>query len=253
MYSIGELALRAGVTRRTLHFYDRIGLLPAGRDPTNGYRRYTEADALRLQQIMLYRELDVPVAEIRDLLDAPGHSTLRALERHRERLLADHDRLGRLLRTVESTLESLQRGTLMTLPNLFDGFSPEKQEAYAREAAERWDTDLVKASNQRWSNCSEQQRRAIMDEGNAIYRDMAGLTDRAVTDAAVQAVVRRWHRHLQHFYQPTREMLRGLADLYVSDGRFTDNIDRFGDGLAEFMNEAIHCYCDRLEETGDRG
>ncbi|GGX68267.1 MerR family transcriptional regulator [Saccharospirillum salsuginis] len=251
MYSIGKLAVMAGVTRRTLHFYDRIGLLPAGRDPNNGYRRYSGADALRLQQIMLYRELDVPVAEIKDLLDAPNHSTLQALERHRERLLADHDRLGRLLRTVETTLESIQRGTPMTSPSLFDGFSPEKQEAYAQEAAERWDADLVKASNQRWNNLSEQERQAILDEGNAIYRDMADLIECAVTDAAVQAVVQRWHQHLQHFYQPSRDMLRGLADLCVNDGRFTDNIDRFGAGLAEFMNEAIHCYCDRLEAADD--
>jgi len=251
MYSIGQLASMAGVTRRTLHFYDRIGLLPAGRDPNNGYRRYSGADALRLQQIMLYRELDVPVAEIRELLDAPNHSTLRALERHRERLRADHDRLGLLLHTVETTLESIQRGTLMTSPSLFDGFSPENQEAYAREAADRWDSDLVKASNQRWNDLSEHERRVIIDEGDAIYRDMADLMECAVTDAAVQAVVQRWHQHLQHFYQPTRDMLRGLADLYVDDGRFTDNIDRFGDGLGEFMNEAIHCYCDRLDAAED--
>ena len=251
MYSIGELASLAGVTRRTLHFYDRIGLLPAGRDPNNGYRRYTEADALRLQQIMLYRELDVPVAEISDLLDAPNHSTLQALERHRERLRADHDRLGRLLRTVETTLDSIQRGTFMISPSLFDGFSPEKQEAYAREAFERWDADLVKASNQRWKDLSEEERRGIIDEGDAIYRDMAELTECAVTDPSVQAVVQRWHQHLRHFHQPSREMLRGLADLYVNDGRFTDNIDRFGEGLAEFMNEAIHCYCDRLEAVDE--
>lgn len=248
MYTVGELAALAGVTRRTLHYYDRIGLLPAGRDPSNGYRRYSAADALRLQRIMLYREMDVPVADIPRLLDAPDESTLSALERHRQQLRSDHERLGRLLHTVELTMESIQRGGLMNSPSLYDGFTPEKQEAYAEEAAERWDADLVKASQQRWKRYSKEQQQAIMNEGDAVYRDMARLMNKPVTDTEVQAVVERWQRHLHHFYEPSPAMLRGLADLYVGDDRFTQNIDRFGQGLSEFLNEAIHCYCDQMEE-----
>lgn len=248
MYSIGELARMAGVSRRTLQFYDQIGLLPAGRDPNNGYRRYSEADALRLQQIMLYREMDMPVVEIRHLLDAPDFSTLSALRHHRERLKTEHDRLGSLLRTVESTLNCLEEGDPMSSISLFDGFSEARQVEYEREATQQWDADLVKQSNRRWRSYSDRRKKDIVAEGDAIYRELAERMRKPVTDAGVQALVARWHRHLEYFYQPSVTMLRGLGEVYVSDQRFTDNIDRFGTGLSVFLNEAIQYYCDQLTD-----
>lgn len=244
VYLVSELATLAGVSRRTLHHYDNLGLLVARRNTENNYRYYTEEDLLTLQQIMFYRELDFELGEIKQLLEAPHFSVLDSLKNHKDTLLHKAEQLNDLIQTVEHTIAHLERKTPMSKHKLYEGFTEEKQEAYAREAAERWDPKVVAESQKKWKNYSKEKKEAIKAETGANYECLAALMNEPVESEAVQAEIAQWHKNLRNFYEPTPEMLRGLGDLYVQDSRFNENIDRVAEGLSEYMQKAIAYYCD---------
>jgi DNA-binding transcriptional MerR regulator len=247
MYTVRALSRLTGITVRTLHYYDSIGLLKPTRVGENGYRYYGDEALERLQQILFFREMDLGLQAIQDILDAPDFDRAAALLAHRGALQARIGRLTTLVQTIDRTLSHLQEGTPMNNQDLFAGFSDEQQEIYAKEAEERWDPTLVRESNRRWKAMSKDERTAIMAEGSQIYRDLAALMDRDPADPAVQAALARWHQNIRHFYEPTPEILRGMGDLYVQDERFTANIDRVQPGLAAYMQRAIAVYVDGME------
>ncbi len=149
-YTIHQLADLAGVSVRTLHHYDQIGLLKPERRTPGGYRIYQHADLLRLQQILFYRELDVPLAEILDLLDRPDFDPVRALRDHRKKLQEKAARLERLIETIDKTLAQSAKETItMKDEELYKGFAPEQAKRYRREAAQAYGEETVKASEDR--------------------------------------------------------------------------------------------------------
>lgn len=244
VYLVSELATLAGVSRRTLHHYDSLGLLVARRNTENNYRYYTEEDLMKLQQIMFYRELDYELGEIKPLLEAPHFSVLNSLKNHKNTLLQKAGQLQELIQTVDQTINHLERKTPMSTHKLFEGFSEEKQEAYAKEAAERWDSKVVAESQKKWKNYTKDKKEAIKAETGANYERLAALMSEPVESDAVQAEIAIWHENLRNFYEPTPEMLRGLGDLYVQDPRFNETIDRVAVGLSEFLQKSIAYYCD---------
>ncbi|MCB0235981.1 MAG: MerR family transcriptional regulator, partial [Anaerolineae bacterium] len=150
-YGVRELARLAGVSVRTLHHYDQIGLLTPSSRTAAGYRQYGADDLMRLQQILFFKELDVPLGEIRAILDDPEFDQIAALEQHRRLLQLQSERLAQLLKTVDKTIQKLTEDT-MTLTNeeLYEGFSKEQIESYENEARERWgSTDAYKESRKR--------------------------------------------------------------------------------------------------------
>jgi MerR family transcriptional regulator, thiopeptide resistance regulator len=169
MYTVNQLARLAGVTKRTLRYYDQIGLLQPTRVGENGYRYYGEQALLRLQQILLYRELDMPLDEIKRILDQPDFDVSAALEGHRAHLNRRIAHLQQLVETVDHTLGMMKGWEIMEEKKLFAGFSDEEQAAMEKEAMQLYDPDIVKASNQKWKNYSSDEKQKIMDEGNAIY------------------------------------------------------------------------------------
>lgn len=245
-YTVGQLARIAGVSVRTLHHYDAIGLLCPPRDPSNGYRRYDHAALLRLQQILFLRELGLSLDAIRDVLDRPGFDLPAALEQHRQALRERQQRLARLLDTVERTLQHLKGEIEMSSQDLFAGFSEEQQAAYEEEAARRWDEQTVRESNRRWRSYSDEKKRAILDEGRAIYTDLIAAMPEGPAGPRVQDCVRRWHEHLRNFYDPALEGLLGLADLYNEDPQFNATFVKMHPDLAPFMREAVKVYVERL-------
>ena len=246
MYTVRALSRLTGITVRTLHYYDQIGLLKPTTIGENGYRYYGDEALGRLQQILFFREMDLGLQAIQDILDAPDFDRAAALMAHRGALQARIGRLNALVQTIDRTLDHIEEGTPMSNQDLFAGFSDEQQEEYAKEAEQRWDPALVRESNRRWKAMSKDEQKAQVAEGNAIYRDLAALMDRDPADPAVQAVMVRWHQNIRQFYEPTPEILRGLGDLYVQDARFTANIDRVAPGLAAYMQRAIAVYVDGL-------
>lgn len=248
MYTVKQLADLAGVTIRTLHHYDRIGLLKPSSVGGNGYRYYDEPALYRLQQVLFYRELGMPLEEIGRIIARRGFDRLTALRSHRAALESEVKRLRRLIRTIDETTKHLEGKTEMNPKELFAGFSEEEQEKLAAEAEQKWDPQTVRDSNRRWKAYSPEEKSRILEQGSAVYTDLARLMPRGDARPAspaspeVQAVIARWHKHLLNFWSPSDQQLLGLADLYNDDPRFRANYEKIAPGLAEFMRKAVKAY-----------
>jgi DNA-binding transcriptional MerR regulator len=242
VYSVKQLAKLAGVSVRTLHYYDEIGLLKPSSVGGNGYRYYEEEALLKLQQILFYRELELTLDEVKTVVGRPDFDVISALQSHREALQGRVKRLKRLLQTVDKTIDHLKGNETMSAKGLFEGFSEEEQEKYAKEAEQMYDPETVRASKRKWKATPPAQKEKILAEGKAIYTDLAKAMPKGATSAEVQAVVARWHQNMQNFWSPNDEQLLGLADLYNDDPRFKANYDKMHPKLAEFMREAVKVY-----------
>ena len=245
MYTVKQLAKLAGISVRTLHYYDEIGLLKPSSVGGNGYRHYEEESLLKLQQILFYREMELSLDEIKAVVGRPDFDVLTALHSHRKALQGRVERLKRLIQTVDNTIDHLKGNETMNAKGLFEGFSEEEQEKYAREAEQMYDPETVRASNRKWKAYSPAQKEHILAEGKTIYTDLAAAMPKGAESAEVQAVIAHWHRHMQNFWSPNDEQLLGLADLYNDDPRFKANYDRVDPRLAEFMREAVKVYVKR--------
>ena len=250
-YTVSKVARMAGVSVRTLHHYDAIGLLrPLARTPS-GYRLYGRQDLLRLQQILFYRELDMPLEEIRRLLDDPAFEPVAALQEHRRQLRERARRIERLLETIERTIANLMENEMddekVTDAELYAGFTAEQRAQIEEEVAARWDPQIVAESNRRVRNMTRGQWAALKQEGEEVTHGLAGLVDRDPADPAVQALIGRHYAMMNQFYAVTAGMVRGLGQMYVTDERFRANYDQHAPGLADFMQAATAVYADGLE------
>ncbi len=245
-YTVKELADLAGVSRRTLHYYDEIELLKPSAYGENGYRFYGEEALVRLQQILFFRELDFSLKDIRAALDQPGLDLLSILQDHKRALEQQVYRLLGLIDTVDQTLLHLKGEIEMNPKQFFEAFDEEQQKKYEQEALQRWDPELVKSSIRRWKNYSKEEKDRILREGGEIYGDiLANMAEGAHSDV-VQKAIARWHQHLRYFYEPTFEILRGLGQGYASDPAFASRFAEMHPDLPEFLRDAISHYCDSL-------
>ena len=248
-YTVRQVAEMAGVSVRTLHHYDQIGLLkPAGRTSA-GYRLYGETELLRLQQILLFRGLGMPLREIGELIDLPGYSSIAALRRHAERIDRERERLERLQRTIERTIIRMTEDeTVISNEELYEGISPKQAEAWEQEARERWGDMAVDDSWRRIKGMTRERWQSYQEETADIPQRLAELMDRDPADPAVQAQIARHFESMRVFYEPTPDIYRGLGMMYVEDERFTAFYDKTAKGLASFMQKAMDVYADGLEE-----
>ncbi len=246
MYSVKQLSSLAGVTTRTLHYYDEIGLLKPSSYEENGYRRYGEQAVYQLQQILFFKELGFSLEKIKEIVDRPDFDLLRALEQHKKALRARQERLENLVQTVDRTISQLKGHTIMNEKKMFEPFSEEQQKEYEQEAAQRW-PDAYQESARRWKSYTDADKARIGEEGEAVYRDLVAALDQDPGSEVVQKIVARWHKHLRYFYEPTVEVLRGLGHMYLDDPRFAATFARIHPDLAQFHQKAINIYCDRLE------
>lgn len=240
MKTVRETARLSGVSVRTLHYYDSIGLLrPAGTTEA-GYRLYGEEELKRLQQILFFRELGFPLADIRRILSDPGFDSRKALLEHRRLLTMERDRLDGLLRLVDRILKGEQSMSFQE----FDSTAIEAaRREYAGEAKERWgSTEAWRESEKKTASYGPEDWAKIQLEAEEIFRAFAAemKMKKPPEDPAVQALVRRRQDFItKWFYTCTDEILAGLGEMYVADERFRKNIDRYGEGLAEFISRAI--------------
>jgi DNA-binding transcriptional MerR regulator len=242
MFTVKQLAKLAGVTPRTLHHYDDIGLLKPSRVGDNGYRYYGEECVLRLQQILYYRELDIPLEDIKKIMGRRDFDVLGALQSHKDALKKQVTRLNRLINTVDNTINHLKGNTTMSDKAYFEGFSEEEQEKYAAEAEQLYDPETVRESNRKWKTYSAAKKESILAEGNAIYTEMIAAMPKGAASKDVQILVERWRRHMDYFWTPNLDQLLALANGYNDEPRFKSNFDKMHPGLAEFMREAVKVY-----------
>jgi len=242
MFTVKQLSKLAGITPRTLHHYDEIGLLKPSRVGDNGYRYYGEESVLQLQQILFYRELDMPLEDIRKIMGHRDFDVLGALQSHKDALNKQVERLNRLLHTVDNTIDHLKGNHIMSEKALFEGFNEEDQEKYALEAEQMYDAETVRTSNKKWKAYSAAKKEAIMAEGKAIYVDMIAAMPKSAGSREVQAIVERWRKHMDNFWTPNLDQLLSLANGYNDDPRFKANFDKMHPQLAQFMREAVKVY-----------
>jgi DNA-binding transcriptional MerR regulator len=248
-YTVHELAELAGVSVRTLHHYDQIGLLQPDARTAAGYRLYRETELLRLQQILFYKELDFPLGQIKHILDRPGFDQIQALHDHRRRLQGRAEQLAQLLRTIDKTILKLTEVDMeLTDAELYEGFTQEQIERYQREVREMYDPKLVEESNRRVRKMTKAQWNVVKQEGDQVTRKLAELSERAPGDPEVQEAVARHHAWIEHFYPCSSEIYRGLGQLYVEHPEFRATYDKYQLNLADFMQAAMNYYCDHTLE-----
>lgn len=252
-YTVSELARLSGVSARTLRYYDGIGLLKPIRQADNGYRRYGSAEVDWLQQILFYRELDVPLADIGRLLDADAGDRAAALKRHLRALETRRARLDTLIATVCTTLAAEKGELTMTDQEKFAGFMHEKvqenENKYGREARSRYGDAAVDAQNDRLCGMSKEQwdnTEQLRVEINHALREAMAEGDPA--SAAAQracALHRQWLTVYWGEAAYSKEAHLGIAEMYVSDPRFCSYYDaEAAPGAAAFLLSALRIYCD---------
>lgn len=248
-YQVKEVARLTGVSVRTLHYYDEIGLLvPAGRSAA-GYRLYDDDSLFRLQQILIGRELGLALEDIRRSLDDPDFNHKEALLAQRRQLVERARTTREMIRAVDRALEILdtdEKGAEMKMQEIFDGFDPK---AYEAEAQARWgETDAYKVSAKRTKAYTAADWQTINEQQNAIYDEMAAAmqSGREPGDDQVTGIAERHRLFIDRWFYPcSRKMHCGLADLYEADDRFAETIDKHGDGLASFLASAIRANVER--------
>ncbi len=248
-YSVKQLAQLAGVTVRTLHHYDRIGLLRPVRSAGNNYRRYGETELLTLQQILFFRELDFPLAEIARIVSSPGFDMRAALRDQRRLLALKQKRLTGLMRTIDKTIQKMDRENSMEDKELYGGFSMEEMERYTEEAKRRWgQTEAWKQSQERTAHWTKADYKRVAEEGVKFTKIVASHMGEDPASAPVQTLIAQHYDALRTFYEPNLVMYRGLAEMYVQDPRFRAYYEKIAPGLAQFMRDAMVAYCDAQEK-----
>ena len=248
-YSVSQLAKMACVSVRTLHHYDQIGLLKPTSRTSAGYRLYVERDLLRLQQILFFKELDLPLEEIRRILDDPAFDQLAALRHHRRMVEQEIERMTSLLLTIDKTMASLtedEQEMPLTDEELYEGFSKEKIERWKREAREQYDPALMAEANRRVSEMSKERWKAIQAEGDKVTRALAELMDRSPDAPEVQDLIAQHHAWVEHFYTAPAELYRGLGEGYAQNPEFRAFYDKHRIGLADFMKDAMAHYAEHV-------
>lgn len=243
-YSVREIADLAGLTTRTIRYYDEIGLLNPVSTGANGYRYYNQDSLLRLQQIRFYRELDLSLDDIHLIMNQPDFNLLDALGNHRQALQGRQKRIQRLINTIDQTILALKDNKTMKEEKYFNGFN---ESEYEEESRQRWgDTSMYKESKQKWSSYSAEQKEGIKAEGGRLAVRMVGSSsDVSPNNPDVQATVGEYLAYLnKYFYSCDPAFLRNLADMWVSDPRYAANYENVRAGGAEFVRQAVNIYCD---------
>ena len=233
---IKEFAELTGVSVRTLHYYDEIGLLkPSEVDAQNGYRFYDEKSLERMQEILFYRELDFSLKTIAQILSSPDYDKQQALTRQRKLLLAKKERLEQLI----NALDGLEKGEGFMKNNEYEKLKNE----YAEEVRQRWgSTDAYKESQQR--NTDFNKAAVLLDE---VFEEFAELNRSGISpdNEAAKIQVEKLQRCItENFYTCTNEILARLGQMYVADIRFKNNIDKHGEGTAEYVSQCIKSFCE---------
>ena len=240
MMTVNEVSKLTGVSVRTLHYYDEIGLLHPASVLDTGYRLYDEENLKRLQQIMLFRELKFPLKEIKEIIDNPNFDTKRALENQIEMLSLKKEHLENLIQHAKEMQEEEE------LRMDFKAFDKSKLDEYSKCAKEQWGgTTAYKEyegkSNNRTANDEEKLGAGLMQ----IFFEFGKIVEQDPSGIEAQGLVKKLKDYISsNYYTCTNEILSGLGQMYAAGGEFTENIDAAGGcGTAVFASKAIEMYC----------
>lgn len=240
MRTVNEVSTLTGVSIRALHYYDKIGLLHPAKVTDVGYRLYDDTTLERLQQILLFRELEFPLKQIKEILDSKCFDRNKALEQQIELLTLKKEHL-------EDLIELAREIKTTGVRNMdFTAFDKSKIDEYAKRAKEQWGkTEAYQEYEQKSNGRSDKEMAQILDDLMQIFKEFGAMMDEKPESETVQAQVKKLQDYLTaHFYKCTPDILSGLGEMYSSGGEFTQNIDRVAKkGCGEFAGEAIKIYC----------
>lgn len=240
MRTVNEVSRLTGVSIRTLQYYDKIGLLKPTEYTESGYRLYDDTALETLQQILLFRELEFPLKEIREILSDPDFDRNRALEQQITLLTMKKERLQNLIDLArEIQLEGVKKMD-------FSAFDTRKIDEYTKQAKEKWGkTAEYKEFEEKAKSRNKEEERAVMEQFMQLFVDFGNMRDAGPESDGVQEQVKHLQNYItEHFYTCSKEILGSLGQMYAGGGEFTGNIDRVGgEGTAMFTAEAIQVYC----------
>ncbi|WP_404323402.1 MerR family transcriptional regulator [Cytobacillus firmus] len=247
-YTVQKLAQLAGVSSRTLRYYDEIGILKPARTNSSGYRIYGQKEVDRLQQILFYRELGISLDQIKEIITAPAFDAADALKEHREKLLEKRKQLDLLITNVEKTIASAEGRTTMSDKEKFEGFKKkmieDNEKQYGKEIREKYGEETVEKSNAKLMNMTREEHEAVAKLAEEINRtlDQAMETGDPAGELAQKAagLHKQWITYYWSEY--SKEAHAGLAEMYVADERFKAYYDKIRPGAAEFLRDAIKIY-----------
>ena len=247
-YQIKKFAKLTDVSVRTLHYYDETGLLkPAFVDEQNGYRFYDENSLERMQQILFYRELDFPLKDILKILSSPDYDRKKALEAQKELMILKKNRIEKLI----SALDDAVKGVKINMKVFDNSEFEEKREEYAREAKEKWgNTEAYSEFEKKTGSFSPDDIRSLAAGIDEVMAEFAECMKNgsAPDSAEAKDLVRKLQNYItETSYTCTDEILAGLGKMYTADERFRKNIDRHGEGTAQFISDAIDKYCSSVK------
>lgn len=257
--TVKQLAAISGVTVRTLHHYDEIGLLKPASVGSNGYRYYGREELLRLQRILFHRELGVPLSAIAELLDLEGANQIGVLMQHREKLEAERERYRVLIATIDRTIEDLRGDKLMANADLYNGFSAEKQAGYEAWLVERYGEPMrgaLERSRKSYAKLTPAEQAALGKEFHDVEQALAGGLRNGVDPAsdAIDALIARHRAWVGAMWgRPCPvERYAGLADLYLSHPDFVARYESIGKGFPEYLTSAMKIHARRWGDAADQ-
>jgi DNA-binding transcriptional MerR regulator len=236
---IKEFAIATGVSIRTIHYYDEIGLLtPAYVDKITGYRYYDENSILRMQEILFYRELDFPLKSIKEILTSPNYDKNKVLNEQKELLILKKERLEKIIFAIDAAMEG---------ENVMSVFDNSEFEKYKNEVKEKWgQTEAYKEHSEKTKTYSKEKWNNLasgMDEIMAMF-SVCMKNGNEADSIEAQELVKKLQNHIsENYYHCTNEILASLGGMYVADERFKNNIDKHAIGTAEYISKAINFYC----------
>ncbi|WP_338754433.1 MerR family transcriptional regulator [Bacillus sp. FJAT-52991] len=240
---VKEVADLVGISVRTLHHYDEIGLLVPDEITEAGYRLYSNDNLETLQQILFFRELDFPLKNIKEMINNPSFDREEALQLHRKMLLEKRRRIDRMLGTIDQTIQHMKGEIDMSNKEKFAGFDF-SDNPYEQEARERWGDQAVEQSKEKIGKMTKDEQKEMENEWDTIYKKLAVLRQHSPASKEAQEAIKEWYDFLNIMGHYSLEAFKGLGQMYVDDERFTKNIDKYGEGLAKFMRDAMAFYAD---------
>lgn len=247
-YSAKVLSKLAGVSVRTLHHYDQIGLLKPAIRTEARYRLYGENELLKLQQILFFKELGFSLKEIVEILDDPGFDLIKALENHKRSLVSKQERISVMLNTIEKTVLNLKGKKMITHEELYEGFSPEEVEKIRNEAIERYGEDKVATSEYYLKKLSKEQFQRLVGEQKEIFNSLYSLMGKDPESEVVQLEIARHYKNTRKFWgtdgtsSTQWKEYKGLGELYIADERFTMVDGKAQPEFAKFLSKAMTCF-----------
>jgi len=243
-YTVLKLAVLAGISTRTLRYYDEIGILKPARINSSGYRIYGQAEVDRLQQILFYRELGISLESIKEIVTTPSFNGAKALEEHREQLLDKRKQLDLLIANVEKTIALKEGRMTMTDKEKFEGFKQKMLNDNEKKYGKKYGEDIVNKSNEKLKNMTQEDHEEVTRLANEVTDTLAEAFKNG--DPASETAQKAADLHKQwltYFWSDySKEAHAGLAQMYVDDDRFKAYYDEKQPGSAEFLRDAIHIY-----------